>query len=44
MCKGETMIAWLLSKKIPWYVSIPVGLMLDLAIAIVLTEFIRSFL
>jgi hypothetical protein len=38
------MISLMLSKNIHWAIAIPVGLVSDILIAIVITDFIRSLM
>lgn len=38
------MIGWLKKKKVPKIVAIPVGFVIDLILAIIITDFIRSLL
>lgn len=38
------MISYLTSLKVPWIIALPVGLILDVIIAVVFTDFVRSIL
>lgn len=40
----SNMISFLIAKKVHWSIAIPVGLVVDIVLAIIITDFIRSLM
>jgi hypothetical protein len=38
------MISFLIAKKVHWSIAIPVGIVVDIVLAVIITDFIRSLM